>query len=87
MLVLIHLQVYSKRCDEIVGFVHDSSKLATHTLAFMIAGVSPTSTLKQTLAYFGTTSVSAATLYPMFWKAVYILERICGLKVTYVLNN
>ena len=45
----------------------------------MVRGISIT--LKHTLGYFATAAVSAVELFPIFWKAVIILERTFALAV------
>ena len=40
-----------------------------------------TTTLKYTLGYFATAVVTAAQLFPIFWRAVSILEITCNLAV------
>ena len=40
-----------------------------------------TTTLKYTLGYFATAVVTAAQLFPLFWRAVSILEITCNLAV------
>ena len=42
----------------------------------MVRGI--TTTLKYTLGYFATADLTAAQLFPIFWKAVSILEMTCN---------
>ena len=81
---LVHDQV----TGEVVGFVDSSNwaghsateeDLATQVLVFMVVGVN--SHLKMSLGYFPSKSATSAQLFPIFWRAVGILETQCGLKV------
>ena len=83
--------VWDKHTGDLIGFVDlgdptvnyatlDTSKeLATHILAFMIRSV--VNPFKFSLANFATTTASSFQLFPLFWKAVGILECQCQLKV------
>ena len=82
-MVWLSLQVYNARSGEMVGLV-DGNCAATHVLVFMVVGV--TSDLQFSLGYFGTTTATAGHLFPLFWQAVHLLERACGLKVSICLK-
>ena len=49
--------------------------IATHVLVFMIVGIN--THLKMSLGYFPTKSATAEKIYPIFWRAVAILEMLC----------
>ena len=81
--------VWNKHTGELVGFIDlgdtdvnfatlkDREKLASHV--FLVTSlINP---LKFTLANFGTDTASADQLFPLFWKAVSLLEKKCELKV------
>ena len=65
-------------------FQVDESKLATHVLAIMIAGID--NGIKECIGFFATTSAKAEFLYQCMWKAVAYLELI-GLKVCAVIGS
>lgn len=74
--------VFDKRTGELVGFIKVDEKkrqLATHVLVFYVVGVN--SSLSASMGYFSTKTATADTLFPLFWKAVGMLERSCDLKV------
>jgi len=50
-----------------------------HLLVFLIRSV--VNPFKFSFANFATTGATSTQLFPIFWKAVYILERTCKLKV------
>lgn len=74
--------VFDKRSEELVGFVNTSEDqphvLATHALVFYVVGVN--TNISTSIGFFGTKSVTAGSLYPLFWQAVCLVEQ-CGLKV------
>ncbi|KAK7481901.1 hypothetical protein BaRGS_00026809 [Batillaria attramentaria] len=77
-------QVFDKHSGELVGFVnatgsHEETVLATHALVFYVVGIN--TSLSSSLGFFGTQTVTADVLYPLFWKAVGLLETACNLKV------
>ena len=80
-----HDLVYDRRSGEIVGFINPEQwegkgdNLATHVLVFMVVGVN--TSLKMSLGFFSTRTVTADALYPLLWQAVGYLEHSCGLKV------
>lgn len=71
--------VLDQRSNEVVGFVDGKEELATHALVFYVVGVN--SNLKTSLGFFPTQNATAADLYPLFWKAIGLLEKVCHLKV------
>ena len=80
--------IWDKHSGELIGYVNlgdpdinfatldKVNEIASHALLFMVRGIS--TTLKHTLGYFATAGVSAVQLFPIFWKAVSILEMTCG---------
>ena len=81
--------VHDQATGEVVGFVDSSAwqsdtpsekDIASHVLVLMVVGVN--THLKMCLGYFPTRSATAEYLYPIFWRAVCILEMQCGLKVS-----
>ena len=76
---------------ELIGYVHlgdpdinfvtfkKSDHLASHALLLMVRGIA--TTLKHTIGYFATADVTAVQLFPLFWRAVSILEMTCNLAV------
>lgn len=73
-------QVFSPRTGQLVGFVHDGWRVATHVLVFMVVGLTHRA-IKFTLGHFGTSGLTADALYPLIWKAVFHIEFSIGLKV------
>ena len=84
--------VFDKNNDELIGFVDlgdpevnfssfgdGENILATHVLIFYIRGLA--SNLKYCFAYFSTTGVTSTQIMPIFWEAVFILEKMCDLYV------
>ena len=60
--------------------LQNAHQLATHILVFMVKSiVNPQS---YSFATFATNTLTSYQLYPVFWKAVSILEMTCKLKVT-----
>ena len=53
--------------------------IATHVLAFLVRSI--VNPLKFTLANFATTGATSVQMFPLFWKAVGILEENVGIKV------
>ena len=53
--------------------------IATHALVFMVRGIC--TKMKFSLGYFATNAVTFYQLFPLFWRAVAILEVNCRLKV------
>lgn len=83
--------VWEKHTGELIGFVDlgdvnvnygtfkNVEDLATHVLVFLIKSI--VNPLSYSFATFATTSVSSFQLFPLFWRAVAILEKTCKLKV------
>jgi hypothetical protein len=71
--------VFDQRSNELVGFVEGKEDLATHALVFYVIGI--TTNLKTSLGFFPTRNATAGDLYPLFWRAIGLLENKCGLKV------
>ena len=82
--------VWDKHTGELVGFVdlgdvdlnyatlQKTNEIATHILSFMVRSI--VNPFKFSLANFATTCVTSGQIFPLFWKAVGILEHL-GLKV------
>ena len=82
--------VWDKHTGELIGFVdlgdsdtnyatlHNVQRLATHVLVFLIKSV--VNPLSFSFATFPTTGATSYQIFPIFWKAVNILENI-NLKV------
>ena len=83
--------VFDKNTGQLIGFTDlgDSTinyatfekqdELASHVLAFFIRGL--TTILKFSFFYFATKGVKAFQILPIFWEAVFILEKTCNLWV------
>ena len=83
--------VFDKITGELIGYVDlgdpdtnyatldKADDIASHALVFLIRGIC--TELKFSLAYFATSSVTAAQMMPLFWDAVCILEDTCQLMV------
>ena len=54
-------------------------EIASHVLVFLLRSV--INPLKLTFANFATSNATSVQLFPLFWKAVGILEENCGVKV------
>ena len=82
--------VWDKHTGELIGFVDlgdtklnyatlkNVSELATHILVFLVKSV--VNPLSYSFATFATTGITSYQIFPLFWKAVNILENI-NLKV------
>ena len=82
--------VWDKHTGELIGFVdlgdintnyatlQDAQQLATHVLVFLIKSI--VNPLSFSLATFATTGATSYQIFPIFWKAVDLLENI-NLKV------
>ena len=76
--------VWNKYSGDLIGFVdlgdpqtnygtlQETDAVATHILAFMLRGIQ--TSLKFILAYFATTSITGYQLFPIFWRAIGLLE-------------
>ena len=83
--------VWDKHSGELIGYVdlgdeelnhatlEKVESVATHLLVFMLRGI--VNPIKFSLANFATTGITAAQLFPLFWRAVSILELKCKLKL------
>ena len=83
--------VWDKHTGDLIGFVdlgdtdlnyatlQKTDEIATHVLAFLVRSV--VNPLKFTLANFATTGATSVQMFPLFWKAVGILEDKVGIKV------
>ncbi|XP_065064989.1 uncharacterized protein LOC135691144 [Rhopilema esculentum] len=83
--------VWDKTTGELIGYVDlgdpdvnyatldSQDNIATHALVFMVRGIC--SKLQFVLGYFATAAVTSCQLFPLFWKAVAILELRCNLAV------
>jgi len=83
--------VWNKHTGELVGFVDLGDEnlneatlnrvdaLATHILVFLVKSV--VNPLSFSFACFATKGVSSYHLFPLFWRAVFLLEVSCNLFV------
>ena len=83
--------VWDKHTNELIGFVDlgdtdinyatliKSDDLASSILVFLIRSLH--NPLSFSVATFATKSITSYQLFPLFWKAVSILELTCQLKV------
>ena len=82
--------VWDKHNGELIGFVdlgdsnlHEATgtgdEIASHILVFLVRGV--VNPIKFSLATFATKGATATQIFPLFWKAVSILELSVDLKV------
>lgn len=83
--------VWDKHTGDLIGFVdlgdtelnyatlQKSEEFASHVLVFLVRSV--VNPLKFSLANFATNNATSMQLFPLFWKAVGILEDKCELKV------
>lgn len=83
--------VWDKNTGELVGFIDlgneeinqsvlkENKKLATHIMVFMVKSIK--NPLSFSFANFATDGATASQIFPLFWKAVSILEISCKLKV------
>ena len=92
--------VWDKHSGELIGYIDlgdpelncatmkQGSSIASHILVFLVRCI--VNPLKFTLANFATCNATSVQLFPVFWKAVAILEDKCKLKVmgvTSMFNN
>ena len=78
--------VWEKQTGELIGFVDlgdmklnyatlkNVSVLATHILVFLVKSV--VNPLSYSFETFATTGITSYQIFPLFWKAVNILENI-----------
>ena len=83
--------VWENNPGELIGFIDlgdeelnfatfkNTSQIATHVLVLLIRSI--VNPLSFSLANFATSGITAFQLFPIFWKAVAILEITCNLKV------
>ena len=83
--------VWDKSSGELIGYINlgdpdvnyatleNQESIATHALVFMVKGIC--SNLQYVLGYFATSGVSGCQLFPIFWRAVALLEIKCNLFV------
>ena len=83
--------VWDKHTGELIGFVdlgdskvnyatlQNVEELATHILVFLVKSV--VNPLSYSFATFATTGITSFQIFPLFWKAVNILENTVKLKV------
>ena len=83
--------VLEENSRELIGFIDlgdedlnfatfkDTSQIANHVLVFLIRRI--VNPLSFSLANFATSGITAFQLFPIFWRAVAILEITCNLKV------
>ena len=83
--------VWNKHTGELIGFVDlgdgdlnlavlkNVDDLATHILVFLVKSI--TNPLSYSFATFATKGVSSFQIYPLFWRAVFLLEMHCRLFV------
>ena len=89
--------VWDKHTGDLIGYVDlgntelnyatlkKSDEVASHVLVFLVGSI--VNPMKFTLANFGTKNVTALQLFPLFWKAVGILEDKCKLAVVAVTSD
>ena len=85
--------VFHKFSGELIGYLdlgdpdlnysvlECEDELATYAMVFFIRGLAVA--LKYSLAYFATDGVSGHQIYPLFWEAVCLLEKVCNLRVMF----
>ena len=83
--------VWDKHVGELIGFVDlgdpdlnyatlkNTNELATHVLVFLVCSIM--NPLAYSFATFATSGITAFRLFPIFSKAVAILEVTCNMKV------
>ena len=83
--------VWDKHSGNLIGYVdlgnietnyatlQNNEHIASHVLVFLIRSV--VNPIKFTLENFATTGATSCQMFPLFWKAVSILEYKCNLKV------
>ena len=83
--------VWDKHTGELIGFVDlgdpdlnyatlkNNNELATHVLVFLVCSI--VNPLAYSFVTFATSGITALQLFPIFWKAVTILEVTCNMKV------
>ena len=88
--------VWDKHTGDLIGYVDlgntelnyatlKKSEVASHVLVFLVRSI--VNPMKFTLDNFGTKNVTVVQLFPLFWKAVGILEDRCKLAVVVVTSE
>ena len=89
--------VWDKHTGDLIGYVDlgntelnyaalkKTDEFASHVLVFLVRSI--VNPMKFTIANFATKNVTAIQLFPLFWKAVGILEERCKLKVMAVTSD
>ena len=89
--------VWDKHTGDLIGFVdlgdpdlnyatfQKSDAIASHILVFLVRSI--INPLKFSLANFATSNATSVQMFPLFWKAVGILEENCKLKVVGVTSD
>lgn len=89
--------VWDKHTGDLIGYVdlgdkelncatlQNTESIASHILVFLARSV--INPLKFAFANFATSNVTSLQLFPLFWKAVGILEDMCDLKVIAVTSD
>ena len=79
--------VWDKPSGDLIGYVDlgdnevnyatlkNAEQLASHVLVFLVCGI--VNPFKFPLANFATTGATSIQIFPIFWKAVGILEKTC----------
>ena len=83
--------VYDKNTGDLIGYVdlgdadvncatlQNMDRIASHVLVFLVKSVM--NPLSYSLATFSTHGITSYQMFPLFWRAVAILELTCNLKV------
>ena len=83
--------VWDKDSGDMIGYVDSGGtdlnydEVASHILAFLVRII--INPLKCSLANFATKNGTCVQMFPLFWKAVAILEENCKLKVVGVTSD
>ncbi len=89
--------VWDKNTGELIGFVDlgdadvnyatlaKSQELTSHVLVFLVKSI--VNPLSYSFATFATNGVTAYQLFPLFWRAVAILEGTCSLQVVATVSD
>ena len=89
--------VWDKHTGDLIGYVDlgdaevnyatlkNAEVIASHVLVFLIRGI--VNPFKFSLANFATTSATQVQIFPLFWKAVGILEKRCNLNISIILES
>ena len=89
--------VWDKHTGDLIGFVdlgdtelnyatlQNTDQIASHVLGFLVRSI--VNPMKFSVANFATTNATSVQLFPLFWKAVGILEENVGMKVVGVTSD